>query len=132
MSQTYTGSCHCRRVTFEVTGAIKGAVECNCSICSRIGALWHAAAPDQVRILTGEGDLTLYQFNTKVAKHYFCKHCGIHPLSRPRLDPRMWVVNVRCLDGVDVAALPVQRFDGVNWEASAKAFLERRPARPQG
>lgn len=126
MSQAYAGSCHCRRVTFEVTGAIKGVVECNCSICSRIGALWHAAAPEQVRILTGEGDLALYQFNTKVAKHHFCKHCGIHPLSRPRLDPRMWVVNVRCLDGVDVAALPVQRFDGVNWEASAEAFLKQR------
>jgi hypothetical protein len=124
--QTHTGSCHCRRVTFEVTGKISYVVDCNCSLCRRVGALWHGAAEGNVRILTGEADLALYQFNTKVAKHYFCKHCGLHPLSRPRLDPRMWVVNVRCLEGVDLAALPVQPFDGVNWEASAKAMLEQR------
>jgi hypothetical protein len=130
MSQTYPGSCHCRRVTFEVKGTISDTTECNCSICRRIGALWHGAAEGDVRILAGESELVPYQFNTMVAKHYFCKHCGIHPLSRPRLDPRMWVVNVRCLEGVDLAALPVRQFDGVNWEASAKALMEKLRRQP--
>jgi hypothetical protein len=107
-------------------GEIKGAVECNCSICYRKGALWHAAREDQLQILSGESDLGLYQFNTMQAKHYFCTHCGISPLSRPRIDPSLWVVNLRCVDGVDLAALPVQRFDGVHWEESAKALIAQR------
>jgi hypothetical protein len=78
----------------------------------RKGALWHPAADADLRILKGEGDLTLYQFNTKTAKHYFCKHCGIHPFIRPRLDPSRWAFNVR-------------PFDGQNWEATAWAYYDR-------
>lgn len=123
--QSYRGACHCGDVTFEVDGKIEGVSECNCSICSQVGALWYAAPPDKLRILTGEANLGVYEFNTKTAKHYFCRRCGIHPFSHPRIDPRMWVVNVRCIEGVDASALPVRKFDGQNWEASAKALLER-------
>ena len=123
---TYRGSCHCGRVTFEVDGDICGAMECNCSLCRRKGALWHAATADQVRITSGEADLALYQFNTMTAKHYSCNACGVSPLSHPRIDPSLWVVNVRCLEGVDVKSLPVQLFDGEHWEDAAKALIERR------
>ena len=67
----------------------------------------------------------LYQFNTKTAKHYFCRHCGIHPFIRPRLDPTCWAFNVRCIDAVDLAAIKVRPFDGQNWEATAKAYYDR-------
>ena len=123
--QTYRGACHCGRVTFEARADLTFVVECNCSICRLKGALWHPAAEADLRILTGEADLTLYQFNTKTAKHYFCRHCGINPLVRPRLDPRQWAFNVRCIDGVDLASLKVRQFDGQNWEATAKAYYER-------
>ena len=112
-------------MTFEAKADLTFVVECNCSICYMRGALWHPATEADLRILTGEGDLTLYQFNTKTAKHYFCKHCGIHPFVRPRLDPGRWAFNVRCVDGLDVAALKVMPFDGQNWEASAKALRDR-------
>jgi hypothetical protein len=125
MSQTYRGACHCGRVTFEARARLDSVTECNCSICRMKGALWHRASEADLRILTGEADLTLYQFNTKTAKHYFCRHCGIHVLSRPRLDPSLWVFNVRCVEGVDLASLPRRSFDGQNWEASAQAFRER-------
>ena len=127
---THRGSCHCARVTFQVEGDIQGAVECNCSICHKKGALWHAAAEGQVRILTGESELGLYQFNTMKAKHYFCRQCGISPFGRPRIDPSIWVVNVRCLEGVDLKALPVQAFDGIHWEDSAMALLKQRQKAP--
>lgn len=123
---TYQGSCHCGRVAFEVDGDIRGVVECNCSICRRKGALWHAAKADQVRITAGESDLGTYQFNTMKARHYFCKACGVSPFSHPRIDPSLWVVNVRCLEGVDLKSLPVQLFDGEHWEEAAKALLARR------
>jgi hypothetical protein len=122
--QTYQGTCHCRRVTFEARAELTYVVDCNCSMCARKGALWHPAAEKDLRILTGEPDLALYQFNTRTAKHYFCRHCGIHPFTRPRLDPGRWAFNVRCIDGVDPSALKVRTFDGQNWEATAKAYHE--------
>lgn len=123
--QTYQGSCHCRRVTFEVRANLDHVVDCNCSLCRRKGALWHAASDAKLRILTGEADLVLYELNTKTAKHYFCRHCGIHPFIRPRLDPTRWAFNVRCIDGVDLSSIEVRPFDGANWEVAAKAYYER-------
>ena len=69
--------------------------------------------------------MELYQFDTKTAKHYFCCHCGIHPFSRPRLNPQIWVANLRCIPSVDIEALSVSVFDGANWEEAARAFLSR-------
>ena len=69
-------------------------------------------------LLSGKDDLTTYQFNTRVAKHTFCKHCGVHPFYVPRSDPDKIDVNARCLDGVDIGALPIKQFDGRNWEAA--------------
>jgi len=126
MLQTHQGSCHCGRVTFEARADLAYVIDCNCSLCRRRGALWHGVSNADLRILTGEADLALYEFNTKTAKHYFCRHCGIHPFIRPRLDPSAWAVNVRCIDGVDLSTMPVMPFDGANWEAAAKAFFERR------
>ncbi|MDX2168456.1 MAG: GFA family protein [Deltaproteobacteria bacterium] len=122
----HQGSCHCGRVRFEVRGAIEQVIDCNCSACRRKGALWHRASDETFRILAGEADLVLYQFNTMTAKHYFCRHCGIHPFIRPRLAPQLWAFNVRCIDGVDLDRLTVQRFDGANWEAAAAAFRTPR------
>jgi hypothetical protein len=118
----WSGACHCGAVRFELGAKIDYVVDCNCSICRRRGALWHAAREDDLRITAGEDQLTLYQFLTHTAKHWFCRQCGIHPFARPRLDPRMWVVNVRCIDAIDLGKLPVIAFDGVNWEQSAQAL----------
>jgi hypothetical protein len=122
LKRTYQGSCHCGRVTFELKAELGTVVDCNCSLCRRRGALWHGASESSLRIVTGEQDLVHYQFNTRTAQHYFCGHCGIHPFARPRLDPSKWVVNVRCIDDVDLSSLPVRRFDGEHWEEAAKAF----------
>lgn len=126
MHPTHQGSCHCGRVRFEVQASLDHVVDCNCSICRRKGALWHAVPDAGLRIVAGEEELALYQFHTHTAQHYFCRHCGISTFSRPRIDPRLWVVNVRCIDGIDLAALPRQFFDGANWEAAAGALLARR------
>ena len=130
MQQTYRGSCHCGRVTFELQGEVKYVIDCNCSICRRKGALWLGAPDSSLRILRGEPDLALYQFNTMTARHYFCKHCGIHPFTRPRLDPSLWVVNVRCLEEVDLKSLAVHPFDGEHWDEAAKAFYSQQRKEP--
>jgi hypothetical protein len=122
---THAGSCHCGAVRFEVRGPIVRAMTCTCSICSQVGAVWHATDDAGLAITAGEDALTLYQFGTMTAKHYFCRYCGVHPFTRPRLDPRRWAVNLRCVEGVDLAAIPTGVFDGANWEQAAQALLAR-------
>ena len=112
----YQGGCHCGRVRFEVNAELEGVLDCNCSICKKKGFL-HWIVPKQAFSLLSGGDaLTDYRFNTGVARHLFCSRCGMHPFYVPRSDPDKIDVNVRCLDGVELAALPVRPFDGTNWE----------------
>ena len=114
--RTMEGECHCGRVRFRVTADLDRVTYCNCSMCSKKGFLHLIVAPSQFELLSGKDDLTTYQFNTGVAKHTFCKHCGVHPFYVPRSDPDKIDVNARCLDGIDADALPIKQFDGKNWE----------------
>jgi len=116
MTQTYEGGCHCGRVRFRVTASLDRVSECNCSMCTKKGFLHLIVAPEQFELLSGADALTSYEFNTKIAKHRFCRVCGVHGFYTPRSDPDKIDVNARCLDGVDVDALTVTRFDGRNWE----------------
>jgi hypothetical protein len=116
MLRSYDGGCHCGRVRFRVTADLGQALECNCSICAKKGFLHLIVPPQQFTLLRGDDELATYTFNTGIAKHTFCRTCGIHPFYVPRSDPDKIDVNVRCLDGVDLAALRPQAFDGRNWE----------------
>ena len=121
---TYHGSCHCRTVRFEIKADLSRLEHCNCSICIKKGALFTYAAPSDFRLLQGESALSLYQFNTKVSSHFFCRHCGIHTFGHPRSSPDNYIVNVRCLDDFDLdeADYELGLFDGRNWEE----YMENR------
>ena len=114
--KTMQGGCHCGRVRFRVTADLDCVTECNCSMCSKKGFLHLIVSPAQFELISGKDDLTTYTFNSKVAKHTFCKVCGIHPFYVPRSDPDKIDVNVRCLEGVDSDKLTIDLFDGENWE----------------
>jgi hypothetical protein len=116
--QTMTGGCHCGRVRFRVTAGLDNVTYCNCSICTKKGFLHLIVPPEQFEFLQGADALATYQFNTGTAKHTFCRACGIHAFYVPRSDPDKIDVNVRCLDDVDLSAIPIKSFDGRNWEAS--------------
>src|SRR5882724_10328995 len=120
--QTYTGACHCDRVRFRVRGDVARATICNCSMCTKKGFLHWIVETSQFELLSGAAELSSYRFNTGVAEHKFCRTCGIHPFYTPRSDPDQVDVNVRCLDGVDLAQLLPRSFDGRNWE---EAFRNR-------
>ncbi len=120
MRKTMDGGCHCGRVRFRVTADLDQVTECNCSVCTKKGILHLIVAPDQFELLAGKDDLTTYEFNTRIAKHTFCRHCGMHPFYVPRSDPDKVDVNARCLDGIDPAALAPKRFDGRNWETAMR------------
>jgi hypothetical protein len=77
-------------------------------------------------LLQGDDDLETYRFNTRIARHRFCRHCGIHPYSRPRSHPDSYDVNARCLDdGCDF--LEIEPFDGRHWEDNVESIRETPP-----
>lgn len=114
--QTMEGGCHCGRVRFRVRASLDRVTYCNCSICAKKGFLHLIVPREAFELIAGKEALTTYRFNTGVAQHTFCATCGIHPFYVPRSDPDKIDVNVRCLDGVDIATLKLGHFDGQNWE----------------
>ena len=110
----YKGSCHCGNVRFEVEGEITAAVACNCSICSRKGALLSAVPRASLRLLTPDDAMGRYTFNNHVIAHRFCKFCGVNPYAEQETaeDEPSAYVNIRCIEGLDLASIPVIEFDG--------------------
>ena len=110
----HKGSCHCGKVACEVTGEIKGAMACNCSICQSKGSLLWFVPREQMQLLTPEDAASTYTFNKHAIKHRFCPVCGIQPYAEGA-DPKgnaMAAINIRCLEGIDLAAIPVSHYDG--------------------
>lgn len=124
--RTYHGSCHCGAVRFSIEADLAALTRCTCSICAKLGFLGCYVPAERFRLLQGENDLQLYQFNQKIAKHYFCGHCGMHAFRHPRSNPQAYAVNARCLDDFDVgnARYELKVFDGRNWEAAQEARLK--------
>lgn len=110
----YHGSCHCGGIAFEVEGELTDVADCNCSICSRKGALLWFVPRERLRLLTPEANIATYRFGKERIRHRFCPTCGIHPFGEGSAPDgtAMAAINVRCLEGVDFAALPVTHFDG--------------------
>ena len=125
----HRGGCHCGAVTFEVLAPAEVEIDdCNCSICAKTGYLHLIVPKDRFHLLTGEDKLTVYEFNTKTAKHLFCSVCGIKSFYVPRSHPDGYSVNFRCLEMTGFTKVKVNSFDGKNWEDNAAklAPLEAR------
>jgi hypothetical protein len=113
----HKGGCHCGTVRFEVQAPREIEVgDCNCSMCYRTGYQHLMVQKERFRLVSGEDALTAYQFNTKTAKHLFCRHCGIKSFYVPRSHPDGYSVNVRCLDAGSFEIRAVRKIDGRNWE----------------
>lgn len=122
---THAGGCHCGRVRFEVEAPARIEVaECNCSICTKAGYLHLIVAAEHFRLLRGRDELTTYTFNTGVARHYFCKHCGVKSFYVPRSHPDGVSVNARCLDDGTIESMTVLPFDGRNWDTARAAWRD--------
>lgn len=117
MTQHYQGQCHCGAIRFSYDGEpIEKGLRCTCSMCARKGAMMSAEAiPKENLHVEVQGDnLGLYQFDSKVAKHYFCKTCGIYTHNEMLRMPGKMRVNLGCIDAVDTFGLEVSVFDGKN------------------
>jgi hypothetical protein len=100
-------SCHCKQVEAEINlpDDLKKVLKCNCSICKRKGTIMSMVKNEDFKITKGKEKLKLYQFHTKIAKHYFCSNCGIYTHHNPRSNPAMTGFNLGCLDEIDVFQL---------------------------
>lgn len=115
--QTFSGGCHCGQVTFEVQAPADFALDdCNCSVCFKTGYLHLIVPSERFKLLSGGDDLSTYQFGAKVAKHHFCRRCGIKSFYIPRSHPHGVSVNARCLHDLDLEGHEIRPFDGQNWE----------------
>jgi hypothetical protein len=110
----HLGSCHCGGVAFTVDGSIETALACNCSMCQRRGSLLWFVGPEAMQLNTPDGNAASYRFNRHVINHRFCATCGIHTHGEG-VDPagnRVVAINLRCLEGIELEAIPVHHYDG--------------------
>jgi hypothetical protein len=110
----YTGGCHCGAVRWRVHLDLGSGLACNCSICQKTGTLLAFGPGSAFTLLSGEESLTDYQFGKRRLHHLFCARCGVRSFARgamPDGTPTV-AINVRCLDEVDLAAIPVRNYDG--------------------
>lgn len=113
--KAYTGSCHCGAIRFRFrSDEITTAVRCNCSMCSRKGALMSARyfAPEELEELAGIETLAVYRWGDGVVNHYFCRTCGIYPFHDASNRPGHYRINLGCVDGLDPLALAITLIDG--------------------
>jgi hypothetical protein len=121
----FKGSCHCGAVQIRVDAAITELTTCDCSLCAMRNAVMAKVPEQALTVLEGTAMLTLYEWNTRRAKHYFCRRCGIYVFHRKRAAPDHFGINVFCLEGFDVASVPIRATEGANMT------IEDPTARPQ-
>ena len=116
----YEGSCHCGAVQFRITAEITDLYRCDCSLCRMKGALMTTVHEDAFTLLTGADALSEYNWNTGIARHFFCAVCGIYPFHKKRAMPDHYGVNVHCLKGFDAAGLSVRQASGLDMTVRAE------------
>ena len=125
---TCSGGCHCGRVKYEIKIPEKILVNrCSCSICQKSGYLHLIVPANRFKLICGEGDLLEYRFHTGVARHLFCRVCGIKSFYVPRSHPESFSVNLNCIDLPDEVDVTVEEFDGRNWSKNRKNMLKDVP-----
>ena len=118
----HNAACHCGSVQFSIrlTDEFNTIRRCSCSYCRMRGAIAVSAQLSDIEFVAGENNLTLYQFNTETAKHYFCKTCGIYTHHQRRSNPSQFGVNVACIDNISPFDFPeVVVMDGISHPADS-------------
>lgn len=105
-------SCHCKNVIIEAEKPNR-VTECNCSVCSRYGALWGYYAPDDVRIQIGPLASQSYCWGDCEIDFVRCANCGCitHYQTKPGQHQPRIAVNFG-LARAAVADVPVRYFNG--------------------
>jgi len=106
-------ACHCTAVRFEIHHAPVWAVDCNCTLCRRYGAIWAYYEPGEVKIVQGADNTVAYSWGNKWLAFHHCKTCGClthHTVLDPD-PPRIRGVNARMMPTLDPASVRLQQTD---------------------
>ena len=123
----HLGSCHCKQIQFEVIGKNNIQVlDCSCSICSILNYKHYVVDKSQFQLLKGKKYLSTYTFNTKVAKHMFCKICGIKSFYIPRSHPDSISINLNCINSKTINKVKLIKFDGKHWNKNINKIKSLR------
>lgn len=117
MSRRVRATCHCGAVelTADLLDVEMAPMRCTCSYCRRRQAGNVSARAESLVVERGADALTLYQFGTRTAEHWFCRHCGIYTHHRRRSDPSQVGINVGCIAGAEPWTYePMPWTDGIN------------------
>lgn len=118
----HQGGCHCGAVSFRVEAPADLEVwECNCSMCTMTAFLHLIVPASRFHLVRGKEALVTYTFNTRIAQHLFCRHCGVKSFYVPRSNPDGYSVNLRCLERDSVRSVTVKQFDDRDRERSEAA-----------
>ncbi|KAI1701731.1 glutathione-dependent formaldehyde-activating enzyme domain-containing protein [Ditylenchus destructor] len=119
---THKGSCHCGAVQWECLAPTEIVAEvCNCTICTKKHNIHFIVAKEKFTLIKGKDNLTEYTFNTGIAKHTFCKTCGVQGFYTPRSNPKCIGINPGCIDSKTVVRLTFHHFNGQEWEKTFAA-----------
>ncbi len=119
------GKCHCGKIKFQLSCNLTDLKRCNCSHCRRKGFVMTTAKLDQFKLISGEESLKIYQWNSKIAKHYFCKKCGVNTHHQRRSKPDEYGVNVGCLEGFNMDWIEnIKYTDGIKFSLEDKSKMD--------
>ena len=121
----HRGGCHCGAVRFEVELDASSGSMCNCTICNKLGTVGAIVKPAAFRLLSGEADLSTYEWGHKVGQRKFCKHCGVQCFAPGHLDVLggdYVSINLNSLDDFDLSRVKLGHWDGRhnNWQAGPR------------
>ena len=119
------GKCHCGKIKFQLSCNLTDLKRCNCSHCRRKGFVMTTAKLDQFKLISGEENLKIYQWNSKIAKHYFCKKCGVNTHHQRRSKPDEYGVNVGCLEGFNMDWIKnIKYTEGIKFSLEDKSKMD--------
>ena len=119
------GKCYCGKIKFQLSCNLTDLKRCNCSHCRRKGFVMTTAKLNQFKLISGEENLNIYQWNSKIAKHYFCKKCGVNTHHQRRSKPDEYGVNVGCLEGFNMDWIEnIKYTEGVKFSLEDKSVMD--------
>ena len=111
------GACHCGRVTFEADPNGRFLVECNCSICRKLGTVWLHGRPAHLKINAPADSTIAYSWSEKSIAFHSCATCGCTTHWAGLKDTELRAVNMRLAPLEVWKSLPLRHFDGADtWD----------------
>ena len=113
----FFGSCHCGTVQFKfyTDEILKDLYRCNCSLCLKKSILMKPIPKEEFTLLSDKENISEYQWNKNIAKHYFCNTCGVYTHHIRRRDPNQISINIMCVDDILIPTnIKINQVDGAS------------------